>query len=161
VCSSDLSIAFPIIIVGHMRAVSAQFYIGASTSPTYELQLFREYLNNGNAGENTLAYVAGCGRASAAGGASSINNANFGTAGTYLPPGLYWMVIRNTSATNTLIIGGSTASFSAVSFAQTKTLGSTIVGANLDFHAATWTKITNYAIAGRIGGEVFGETSVF
>jgi hypothetical protein len=45
--------------------------------------------------------------------------------------------------------------------AQTKTLGSTIVSASLDFHAATWTKVTGYIPALRINGNVFGETTAF
>ena len=49
----------------------------------------------------------------------------------------------------------------ALSMAQTKTLGSTVVSANLDFHAATWTKVTAYVIPLRFNGAVFGETAAF
>ena len=143
-----------------MRLFSVSFYIGASTTPTVEYQIFRQYLNNGNAGENTLAYVTGASAATAARTASAINTIACGTAGVYLAPGLYWIVIRNTT-TNTVILGGTAASTWALSMSQTKTLASTVVGSSLDFHAATWTKVTGFIIPVRFNGEVFGETAAF
>jgi hypothetical protein len=158
--ASGGAVAIPVQVVGHMLLQDIRFYIGASTTPTYELQVYRQYLNNGNAGENTLTFVSGAKRAAAAGTASAINTATMVGAPVYLAPGLYWVVIRNTT-TNTIIIGGTAASTWAVSMSQTKTLGSTIVDANLDFVAATWTKVTGFIIPVRFSGRVFGQTAAF
>jgi hypothetical protein len=154
------SIAVPVFVPGHMRLISVSHYIGASTTPTTEYQIYRQSLNNGNAGENTLTAVAGASVASATRTASAINTLAVATAGVYLAPGLYWLVIRNTTA-NTVIIGGTAVSTFALSMAQTKTLGSTIVSTNLDFVAATWAKVTGFTVAVRFNGEVFGQTTVF
>ena len=158
--ASGGSVAIPVQVVGHMLLQDIRFYIGASTTPTYELQVYRQYLNNGNAGENTLAYVSGAKRAAAAGTASAINTATMVGAPVYLSPGLYWVVIRNTTV-NTIIIGGIATATWAVDMSQTKTLGSTIVDANLDFVAATWTKVTGFVIPIRFSGRVFGQTAAF
>jgi hypothetical protein len=103
------SIAIPVQVVGHMYSPSVSFYIGASTSPTYELQIYVQALNLGNSGENTLRAISLGGRASAAGSASAINTAAL-SANCTMFAGLYWVVIRNTSASNTLIIGGTAVS---------------------------------------------------
>jgi hypothetical protein len=154
------SLAVPIFVPGPMLVQSMSFYIGASTTPTCEMQLYEQYLNNGNAGENTLAYVSGLGITSASRSASALNTVNFNTPGTYIPGGSYWIVIRNTSASNTLGIGYLAAGTMAQNNGQTKTLGSTIVGASLDFVAATWTKVT-WMAGVRLNGRVFGGAAAF
>src|SRR6476646_3331309 len=68
---------------------------------------------------------------------------------------VYWLVIRNTSASVAAGIGSTAAgTYVLTNTGQTKTLGSAL-GSTLDFVAATWTKNTGY-IAAALNGWVFG-----
>jgi hypothetical protein len=153
------SVAVPFLVPGSMLLQSISFYNGTGTG-TMEFQLYEEYLNNGNAGENTLVYVAGCGVASRSNTASAVQTVNVGTPGTFIGPGLYWGVFRNTHASTVFAMGSLAAGTMALAVCQTKTLGSTVVGANLDFVAATWTKVNSTAGA-RLNGRVFGGAAAF
>jgi hypothetical protein len=152
------SVAVPIWVPGHMLVQSISFYNGLGAG-TMEFCLYRQYLNNGNAGENTLAYVTGIAVASRTNTASALQTVNITTPGTYIGPGLYWGVFRNTSASIAFTMGSLAAGTMAVSNAQTKTLG-TGLGATLDFVAATWTKINSVAGC-RLNGRVFGGAAAF
>lgn len=78
-----------------------------------------------------------------------------------LAPGQYWLVLRNTHASNTAGVGNVTTGNlgGAVNTAQTATIGSAL-GGTLDFTANSPTKVTNlYGIV--IKGRVFGQGSAF
>ncbi len=78
-----------------------------------------------------------------------------------LEPGTYWLVIRNTHASNTWGIAYAIAGTSDLDLNthQVKTLGSAL-GSTLDFVAATWTKSQNYPSAALLG-RVFGQAVSF
>ncbi|HVP57598.1 MAG TPA: hypothetical protein VMU02_05835, partial [bacterium] len=78
---------------------------------------------------------------------------------TYLAPGTYWLVLRNTHASNTFGLGTAAAGTLASNTAQEKTLGSAL-GSTLDFVAASWTKKT-FLAGVRLNGLVFGGASAF
>jgi hypothetical protein len=153
------SMAIPIVVPGHMLVQSISFYANANASQTAEGRLYRQYQNTGSAGENTLSQVSGINFASTAVTASAVNTINITTPGTYLAPGLYWLILRNTSASVVFTLGVAAAGTMATNHGQTKTLGSGLAS-TLDFVAATWTKITTIPYA-RLNGRVFGQTSAF
>lgn len=152
------SIAIPIEVTGHMLLQSVSYRAQAAGGAT-EFRLYRQRLNNGGGAENTLDFVTGTNGTAAAPGAAATLTNNIATPGTYLAPGIYWLVIRTTAATAFQL--GSTAASAAfaVNTAQTKTLG-VALGSTLDFVAATWTKVTA-VYAARLNGRVFGQTAAF
>jgi hypothetical protein len=152
------AVAIPTLVQGHMLLQSISYYNGTGTGTT-EGRLYRQYLNNGNSGENTLAEIAGANFASRSNTATAVQTVNISTPGTYLPPGLYWLVLRNTSASVVFALGSLAAGTMALSACQTKTLGSGL-GSTLDFVAATWTKV-NSVVGARLNGRVFGQTAAF
>lgn len=122
--------------------------------------LYRQFLNNGNSGENTLTrVVASNGTEAYTASAASVRTLN-AAAVTYLEPGIYWLVIQNRHASQNFSMGFSaTSAVFGINGAQTKTTTNPN-GSTLDFVAATWTKST--AIWGaRMNGRVFGDTAVF
>jgi len=154
------SIACPMMVSAHMlleRCVIKNR--DTSLARSWEWRLYQQYLNNGNGGENTLAEVAGAnGSESFTASAVSSRVAVATSAPVYLAPGVYWLVVRNTHASNAFntAITATGAEFTPVAW-QSKTLGSAL-GSTLDFVAATWT--TNSAIvAFRLDGRVFGMTT--
>lgn len=155
------SIAIPIPVTGHMILESVSVRnTDAATQRTWAWDLYVQYLNNGNSGENTLTrVVASNGSETFTPGAASIRTLA-ASADTYIGPGLYWLVVQSRHATSNFGLGStaSTAAF-ALNIAQTKTTTNPN-GATLDFVAATWTKVT--AIYGvRLNGVVFGQTAAF
>ena len=155
------ALACPVVADGHMLL---QSLVLRSTDTTLarsaEWRLYAQRLNNGNAGENALDEVAGANGAFSftAAAASNQTSAPSG-APIYLAPGLYWLVIRNTHATNTFGLGTAAAGTMALTTGKTKTLGSAL-GATLDLVAATWAATTG--IAGVcLRGRVFGETAAY
>lgn len=151
------SVAVPILVPSHMLVQSISFYNGTGTG-SCEARLFREYLNNGNAGENTLAEVAGVNFASRSNTASAVQTVDITTPGTYLAPGLYWLVFRNTHASTVFALGSLAAGTMALANAQTKPIAA--LGSTLDLVAATWTKI-NSVVGCRLNGRVFGGGAAF
>ena len=151
------SVAVPILVPGHMLVQSISFYNGTGTG-SCEARLFRQYLNNGNAGENTLAEVAGVNFASRSNTGSAVQTVNITTPGTYIAPGLYWLVFRNTHASTVFALGSLAAGTMALANAQTKPIAA--LGSPLDLVAATWTKI-NSVVGCRLNGRVFGGGSAF
>jgi hypothetical protein len=156
------SIAVPIHVPAQLLSRGFTIHNRDTTNTrAIEARLYQQRLNNGNGGENTLDFVTGTDATdSFTAAAASTRAVVFSGAPVYLAPGIYWLVVRNTSGTQTWALG-STASSSAFSMntGQTKTLGSSL-GSTLDFVAATWVKVTAiYAV--RLVGNVFGQTSSF
>jgi hypothetical protein len=155
------ALACPIVADGHMLL---QSLVLRSTDTTLarsaEWRLYAQRLNNGNAGENAVDEVPTAnGTFSFTAAAASNQTSTPSGAPIYLAPGLYWIVIRNTHATNTFGLGTAAAGTMALTTGKTKTL-SAALGSTLDFVAATWTATTG--IAGiALRGRVFGETAAY
>lgn len=79
-----------------------------------------------------------------------------------LLPGMYWLVLRNTHATNTLGIGsGSMTSNLVPTYVKNKTLGSAL-GSPLDIDTSWLTALFGNAIpAVRLNGRVLGKTALW
>lgn len=156
------SIAIPIFVPSNMLLESVSVRnTDAATARTWGWDLYEQYLNNGNAGENTLTRVAACSANDTfTPGAASTRTLTAGSAPVYLGAGVYWLVVQSRHATSTFGLGSTAASGAfAVNSAQTKTTTNPN-GATLDLVAATWTKVTAiYAV--RLNGRVFGQTSAF
>lgn len=75
-----------------------------------------------------------------------------------LSPGLYWLVVRNTSATVTAALGQAASATMASDMYETQTLGSSL-GATLNLSTG-WTRATQI-LAIRLDGAAFGEASAF
>lgn len=76
----------------------------------------------------------------------------------YLPPGLYWLVIRNTDSTSAFSLSCAATGTFQNDQMQTKTIGA--LGSTLDMVAATWTK-SGLSPAVILEGRVFGQTAAF
>jgi hypothetical protein len=157
------SIAIPIFLSGHMllEAVTIN-QRSTATQRTWGWDIYAQYLNNGNSGENTLARVAASnGDQTFTPSAADNRTLAAASAPVYLGPGLYWLVLQSTHATSTLVILGDAGAnlWPGFNKAQTKTT-TNANGATLDFVAATWTKITTTAPV-VLTGRVFGTTSSF
>lgn len=157
------SIAVPIHVASQMLLQSLTVFQGDSSGlHTAEWRLYKQRLNNGNVGENALDEVPGAnGTFSFTPGAAGLFSSNATSAPVYLPPGIYWAVVRNTSASVIFDIRYLLSSVNMVvtNMTQGKTLGSAL-GATLDFVAATWTKGTELPGI-RLDGRVFGQTAAF
>jgi hypothetical protein len=155
------SVAVPIELTAPMLLQSVSLWnTDTASARTWGWDLYEQYLNNGNAGENTLTRVA----ASTAdetftAAAASIRTINAASVPVYLPPGLYWLVLQCRHATNTFSIGAYNVTGFTPNTLQTKTTTNPN-GATLDFIAATWAKGTGFRAA-RLNGRVFGDTAAF
>lgn len=84
-----------------------------------------------------------------------------GGAGSGLPAGAYWLVLKNNHASNTLAVGMVTqGTMGNTNQSQTKTFTTAAFGTSLDFVAATWTKQT-YLPNIRMNGASFGQSTLF
>lgn len=155
------SIAIPILITGHMLLQDLMLRnADTATARSAEWRLYQQYLNNGNSGENTLTFVTGTdGTFSFTPVAASIRTSAPSGVPVYLPPGFYWLVLRNTHATSTFALSCGPLGTFQNNQMQTKTLSSAL-GTTLDFVAATWAKNTNTP-AVILQGRVFGQTTAF
>lgn len=158
------SIAIPVVVSGHMLLQSVSVRnTDTATAREWRWDLYTQYLNNGNSGENTLTRIAASNGSEAftpIGGLPSSRTLAAASAPVYLPPGTYWLVIQSTHATSSFGLGSSAVS-AAFRFntAQTKTTTNPN-GSTLDFVAATWTKdLSVHAV--RLNGRVFGQTTAF
>lgn len=158
------SIAVAIPVTGHMLLQAVAIYNGdTATLRALEWRLYKQRLNNGNAGENTLDEVPGAnGTDSFTPSAASVRVCAASGAPVYLSPGIYWLVVRNTDPTSAWDLRYSAAPAVGLlqTICQTKTLGSAL-GATLDFVAATWTKSSTINPAVALYGRVFGQTTAF
>lgn len=159
--TSGGSIALPISVQGHMLLESLVIrQVSTASERTAEWRLYRQRLNNGNAGENTVDEVANAnGTFTFTPTVASNETSTPSTTPIYLAPGVYWLVIRNTSGAQTLQLGRAAGNPPTQNAAQTKTLGSAL-GATLDMVAATWTKTTDLCGV-LLRGRAFGETTAF
>lgn len=152
------SIATPVQLTSHMLLDGLSIVNGDITGAhTLEWRLYKQQLNNGNAGEATLAEVPSAnGTFSFTPGAAGVFTSP-ASAVTYLAPGLYWVVIRNTSATVTAALRQTaTGTFGSKNY-QTKTLGSGL-SSTLDL-VTGWTQVAAGVLGTRFNGRVLGQVS--
>lgn len=155
-------LAVPMLVPSHMllEAVSVT-NLNTALARSWTWGLYKQYLNNGNSGENTLTQVAVANGSDAfTATAVSIRTITATSAPIYLAPGVYWLVIQNNHASNVFSVGSTAvAARAAFNTGQTKTLGAGI-GSTLDFVASTWVK-TSDVVAVVCKGRVFGQTTSF
>lgn len=154
------TVAMPVVLEGHMLLQSVSYWdtTAATARGPVEFALYEERLNNANA----LDLVAGAvgTLASYTPTVASIRTIAVTTPPQYLPPGCYWLVIKNNNAATALGMGSTAVGTMATRTAQTKTLTTSAFGSTLDLVAATWNKIGNIPVA-RLNGRSFGQASAF
>jgi hypothetical protein len=145
----------PVFVPGPMRVDGVSIWsTDATLLRTAEWRLFEDRLNN----SGNLSEIAACnGTFSFTPVAASQRSSVAGSIVT-IGAGVYWLAIRNTSASNTFGIGSAAAGTLATNTAQTKAIAA--LGATLDAVTATWVKATA-AIAVRLNGRVFGQAAAF
>lgn len=157
------SIAIPIFVPSQLLLEAVTLRNTDTTSArTWGWDLYQQVLNSGDSAQNALArVVASNGDESFTAAAASTRGLDVASKPQLLLPGIYWLVVQNTHASNTFGVA-STATGHAFGFGgpnQQKTTTNPN-GATLDFVAATWTKDRNlYGVWLR--GRVFGETTQF
>jgi len=155
------SLAVPIAVNSLMKLTSVSTRNNAATlARLWGWDLYKQELNTGVAGENTLTRVVASNGNDSFTATVASTRTLAASANTVLKPGIYWLVIQNRHVTNTFVMGSTAASAAfAINSAQTKTTTNPN-GANLDFVAATWTKVTAmYPV--RLNGIVFGQAAAF
>lgn len=117
---------------------------------------WRLYADDGS-GSATLSEVAGAnGSETFTASIASSRTSQVGSPPVTVPAGMYWLVVRNTHATNTWIIGGATAGTLSGNFSRTKTLGSAL-GSTLDLSTG-WSAST-VVVGARLTARILGEAS--
>lgn len=159
------SVAIPIHMPGHMLLEQIKISnTDTASQRTWGWDLYLQPLNNGNGGENTLNRVAASnGDETFTPAVASLRTLAVASAPVYLRPGVYWLVVQCTHASNGFTVGcGPTGSgfAAALTFSKTKTTTNPN-GATLDFVAATWTASAALVPIVELEGRVFGQTSVF
>lgn len=151
------SLAVPMLVAAPMALTRCVIYqLSTSTARAWRWDLYKDANTS-----NTLNRVA------ASNGSESFTPSAAGnrildvTSGPVsLNPGVYWLVIQNTHATNQFQLASTAMGTNLAIFnAQTKTTTNPN-GATLDFVAATWTKQTSL-IACVMQGDVFGTAAEF
>lgn len=155
------TVLLPFSIAGHALIQSYTWRnMDASGTRAVELRLYRQRLNNGNAGENAIDFVTGTDASSSISPGSASNvTVDVSAPGTYLAPGAYWLAMRTTNASTYGLAGAGGSGSLAKNNIQTKTLGSSL-GATLDVVAATWTKANTLALIA-MDLRVFGQTTAY
>lgn len=154
------NIAIPVVLEGHMLLESVSFWNTdtATARGPVEYGLYEDRLDNANALNLVDSGIFGVGGYTPTIAIARTMPSN--NTVVYLPPGQYWLAIKNNHTGNTLGIGVTPAGTMATSTAQTKTLTTAAYGSTLDLVAATWTKIAT--IPGiRLNGRVFGQSAAF
>ena len=152
------SLAVPVVLEGHMLVNSVSFWNtdAATARGPVEVDLYEDRANNAAA----LNLVASGALAAFTPTAAALRTVPIAGAPVYLPPGLYWLVLKNNNAAATLGLGSAAGGTMAQTTGQTKALGAAALGATLDFVAATWAKVT-YLPGVRLNGQVFGQAAAF
>lgn len=154
------AIAIPVVLEAHMLldGVSLWNTDAATARGPVEFALYEDRLDNANA----LSLVTGAvgSLATWTPTVASLRTIAATSPPVYLPPGTYWLLLKNNHASNTLGLGVTAAGTMATNTAQTKTLTTTAFGSTLDLVAATWTKIATVPGV-RLNGRAFGQASAF
>lgn len=150
----------PFVLEGHMLVQSVSFWNTDTTlARAADCAIYEDRLDNSNTidlvpnstGTN-LTWTA----ASAA-----LRTITLATTPLYLPPGEYWVIVRNTHATNQLGIGQSSAGTLAANAYQASNLGTSAYTSTLDF-VSTGAPAKVTTIPGiRLNGRVFGQATAY
>lgn len=118
---------------------------------------FRLYRDDGSA---TLAFITGTdGTLSFTPGAASDRTANVSSPGVLLVPGVYWLVLRNTSASQTFAYRRvASTELAGNVFAQVTTASVAALGSTIDL--TSWT-FNAFQFMARLNGRVFGQAAAF
>jgi hypothetical protein len=152
------AILVPMVVPGKMllQAILVR-NTNASALRTAEARLYVQGSNSGAAAENTLNFVAGTDAAwSFTPGASSDAAASVSGAPVYLNPGVYWLCLRNTSASQTFSVGSSGLTFKTTHLNFQQAIPA--LGATLD--AVTGWTASDVAVGFALDGRVLGNTAV-
>lgn len=154
------AIAIPVVLEGHMllEGITIWSVDTAQVRGPIEFALYEGRLN----ASNVLDVVAGTAGSIATftPSAASARTGTLTSAPQYVPPGVYWLAIKNNNTARQAQLGGAAAGTMSSNAAQTKTFTVTAFGSTLDLVAATWTKIPN-VMGVRLNGRVFGQTTAF
>lgn len=147
------AVAVPIIVTGQMVLIGCTFgNRDSSGAHTLEWSLYKD---TGSASCTQVANALGTFSYTPSGIATE--SSVCATPPT-LSPGLYWLVIRNTSASVTASMGQAASATLASDMYETQTLASSL-GASLNLSTG-WTRSTAI-LAVRLDGAAFGEASAF
>ncbi len=155
------TLAVPIQLAAPMALESVSIWqTDTATAREWRWDLYAHYANDELASQNTLTRIAAATAVQAfTPSAASKQTLAAATDPTILSPGLYWLAVQCTHATNALTIGAIVDNDFACNTSQTKTTTNPN-GATLDAVAATWTKVTDlYCV--RLNGQVFGGSGLF
>jgi hypothetical protein len=147
------SIAIPIEVETHMLLTAIAVRVTAA-SGTGEWRLYEDRAN----ASATANEIPGANGTLAAQAAAATFASTPTTNPVYLAPGVYWLVIRCTSATVTFSLGTAAQGTITAHGAVTKTLAA-VLGATLDL-VTTWTA-ANICPGVRLQGRVLGQASAF
>lgn len=92
-------------------------------------------------------------------GSASNRTINVTSPPVYLPPGVYWVLLRNENTARAANAGGIAAGTMAQNVMQTQTFAGA-PGATLDF-VTGWTKAATPWTGLRLNGRVFGQATAF
>jgi hypothetical protein len=141
----------PIDVTGHLLLDGIAVYnMDATLARELEWRLYEDRAN----ASNSVNEIAGAnGTLSFTAAANAVRTSKVATP-VYLGPGIYWLALRNTHASNSFGIAVTTPSRLSVSTPcwLTKTLGSAL-GSTLDLVAATWS-IDGNQVSARLDGRV-------
>jgi hypothetical protein len=146
----------PILVPAQMYVQSLSIYnTDTATARSWEWRLFREP----DAGSATLVEVSGINGSESftPGGAASVRTVNATTPGL-IQPGLYWLAVRCSHATNSFGIGTVATGTLAGNASRTKS-GVAALTTTLD--ASTGWTGTTPLVGARLNGRVAGEGSAF
>ena len=155
------TLAVPVQLVAPMALESVSIWqTNTATAREWRWDLYLDAVNDALSSSNTLTRKAAATAVqSFTPSAASKQTIAAATDPTKLSPGLYWLAIQCTHASNALTIGAIADNDFACNTGQTKTTVNPN-GATLDMVAVTWTKVTDlYCV--RLNGQVFGSASLF
>lgn len=157
--ASGGSVAGPVVLEGHMLLESISFRENSSAQARGPSSFYIYEERLGNTG--TLPLVTGATGTLAAftPSAASVRTIAVTSPPVYLPPGVYWVVMRNENTARPLQISGAAAGTMGQNVAQIQTLAG-VPGATLDLITG-WTKVATPWTGLRLNGRCFGQASAF
>jgi len=149
----------PVVVSAPMLLQSVSVWNNnTSLQRSWAWKLYYQEFNTGSSSENTLTKIAvGATTDVFTPGAASLRTITADGAPTYIPPGVYWIGIRNEHGSNTFNLGGV---LPATTFGIQNQSKVTAIADSVDFVAATWAK-SQSLMGVRLNGRVFGQTSAF
>lgn len=150
----------PFVLEGHMLVQSVAFWNTDTTlARAADCAIYEDRLDNSNTldlvpnstGTN-LTWTAG---------SAALRTITLASAPLYLPPGQYWVIVRNTHATNQLGIGQSSAGTLSANVYQASNLGTSAHTSTLDFVSTGGPAKVTTVPGIRLNGRVFGQATAY